>query len=119
MGIYDDLQVVAQDVLQEFNQGVIEYGALTSGAGTVDEPGQSAVAYTTLTGAVARGVQFRYVQNGLAVASDKQVTFAVQAGITPAIKDFMKVDGVRFKVKNVVKKPDAGTVIAYTLILER
>lgn len=119
MSIYDDLQGVVQGVMQEFNQGVIEYGAVTTGAGSVDEPGQSAVTYTTLTGATARGVKTSYVQSGLAVASDLQVTLAVQTGVTPKQKDFVKVDGVKYKVQAVVPKPVAGTPVAYVVIIRR
>lgn len=119
MGLYDDLQIVAQDVLSEFKQGVIRYGAVTSGAGAVDEPGPSSIAWTGLTGAVARGVQTRYVQSGLAVASDMQVTMSVQTGVIPAQKDFIERDGKRYKIEAVVAKPGAGTPVAYTLIIRR
>lgn len=119
MGIYDELQQTAGEVLAEFNQGVIEYGAVSSGAGPADEPGQSSIAWTTLTGAVMRGVQSRYVQAGLAVASDQQVTFAVQSGVTPAQKDFVRADGVRYKVEQVVNKPAAGTPVAHVLIIRK
>jgi hypothetical protein len=119
MSLYDDLQKVTQDILSEFKQGLIEYGALISGDGPNDDPGPSILQYMTLNGAVARGVQTRYVQSGLAVSSDIQVTMSVQTGVTPAQKDFVKIDGVRYKVQEVIKKPAAGTVVAFTLILRR
>jgi len=119
MGLYDELQVVAQDVLAEFNQGTIRYGAVTSGAGAADEPGASSIEWVPLTGAVARGVQYRYVASGLAVASDKQVTTAVQTGVTPALKDFVEIDGVRYKIEAIEAKPGAGTVVANILIVRR
>ena len=119
MSLYDDVQKVVQDVLPQFSQGVIRYGALTSGSGPVDNPGQSSINFTLLNGAVARGVQFRYVQNGLAVASDMQVTMSVQTDVTPKQKDFIEIDGKRYKIEQVIAKPAAGTVVAYTLIIRR
>lgn len=119
MGLYDDLQTVAQNVLAEFNQGVIRYGVITSGAGTADEPGKSSIAWTTLSGAVAGGVQSQYVAAGLAIASDLQTTMAVQTGIVPAQKDFVEIDGERYKVENIIAKPAAGTPVVYTLIVRR
>lgn len=119
MSIYDDLVPVVQGVLSEFKQGVIEYGAVTSGAGSIDEPGPSSVDYVVLNGAVSRGVMTKYVMRGLAVASDQQVTFAPQANVDPKQKDFVRIDGVVYKIEEIDRKPRAGTAVAYTLIVRR
>lgn len=119
MSIYDDLQSVVQGVMADFKQGVIEYGAVTTGGGSVDDPGASSVAWTTLAGAVANGVSAYYVTAGLALASDKQVTMAVQAGVTPRLKDLIRIDGVQYKITRVMTKPEAGTPVAYVLFVQR
>lgn len=119
MSLYDDMQAVAKDVLTDFNQGVIQYVAVTPGNGPADNPGPATETPYTLTAATARGVQFRYVQNGMAIASDSQITMAVDSRFTPDVKGFVIKDNVRYKIVQVVKKPDAGTVAAYVLIIRQ
>ena len=78
MSFYDDMQNVASDVLKQFQQGVIKYVDITSGTGPADDPGEPTENEFILDGA-ARGVKFKYVQNGFAVASDLQITSSLKA----------------------------------------
>jgi hypothetical protein len=119
MSFYGEIQKIALGVLKEFNQGVISYLKITPGNGPVDDPG---LGYTTsylLEGAAARGVEFRYIRNNLALASDSQIVMSVDARFTPNILDFVEKDGVRYKIIQVIKKPDAGEVVAYVLIVRK
>jgi hypothetical protein len=116
---YEEMQKVVQGVLPQFNQGTIRYRAVTPGGGPADEPGASSITWTTLTGAAARGVSTQYVLRGLAIASDKQVVMAVQAGVSPAQDDFVQIDGEQFKIVSIMTKPEAGTPVAYVLIVRR
>lgn len=84
---YDGIREIASELLTEFKQGTIAYVKSTLGTGgTPDNP-----ALPTLTSypinAVARGVQYKYVMRGLALASDLQVTFAYVYGETLAEGD--------------------------------
>lgn len=118
---YDDMRGIASDLLSKFSQGVIAHVrmAVVSGV-TPDAPSASVATVTTLAGAVARGVQYKYVTRGLAVATDLQVTFAGDALATPpTIHDFIEVDGVRLKIVQIVPKPAAGTPVVYTLICRK
>ena len=47
------------------------------------------------------------------------VTMSVQTGVSPAQKDFVEIDGKRYKVANIVAKPAAGTPVVFTLIVRR
>lgn len=118
MSFYDDMQDVTSDVIEEFKQGVIEYVETTPGNGPDDDPGPAVPTYHPVNGTV-RGVKFKYVQQGLAVASDLQVTMAVDDGFTPDMKGFVKIDGVRYKIARVIPKPAAGTPAAYVLIVRK
>lgn len=119
MTFYEEMQGIATGLLTEFKQGVIQIAKITPGSGPKNNPGPSTETLTTLKGAVARGVKFKYVQSGMAVASDLQVTHAVQDGVTPAIDGFVYIDGVKYKIVNIVDKPAAGTKVVHTLIVRK
>lgn len=90
---------------------------VTAGAGTAYNPGASTETLHNIDG-VARGAKFKYIQKNLAVASDIQVTFAAN-GYEPQAKDFFEIDGERFKIVHIDRKPSAGTAVAFTLIIRR
>lgn len=126
--IYDDLKVVAGDLLKDFKQGVIKYVKLTHGTITdVDEPPTPTEVEYSVNG-TARGVKFKYVQNGFAVVTDLQVTLSTTGindttgsteEIIPDMKDFIKVDGVRYKIVKILPKPPAGIVVANVVIIRK
>ena len=126
MSFYDDMQNVASDVLKQFQQGVIKYVDITSGTGPADDPGEPTENEFILDGA-ARGVKFKYVQNGFAVASDLQITSSLKAKnssgseviLNPNMKGFISVDGVKYKIVKILPKPAAGTTVAFVFIVRK
>lgn len=126
MSFYDDMQAVAADVLKNFKQGVIKYVDIAPGSGPADEPGDPTETDFTLD-AAARGVKFKYVQGGLAVASDLQVTASVKAtneaggvvSLSPNINGFIEVDDERYKIVQILPKPSAGTTVAFVFIVRK
>jgi len=119
VGFYDEIKDVVVDVMTEFNQGVIKYVALTAAGGPVDNPGEPTEVETTLVGATARTVSFKYVDGTVIFTTDIQVNHAVQSGVTPAIGDFVLIDGVRYKIIEPMNIPAAGTTVAHILIVRR
>jgi hypothetical protein len=118
MSLYDEMQPIASSLLKEFKQGVIRYIKVTPGNGSADNPGTSGETPFDLDG-TSRGVMFKYVSMGLAVASDLQVTVNVIpefAGKTE-IRGFIEIDGVKYKIKQSIPKPAAGTAVVYTFIV--
>lgn len=118
MTFYDDMQSVTSTLLTEFSQGALQYVDTTPGNGPPDDPGAATETVYPLA-AVARGVQFKYVQGGLAIASDLQTTIAATLAIVPNVKGFIIMDGQRFKIVQVEKIPAAGTPVAYVAIFRR
>lgn len=117
MTLYEDMQGVFAELAPEFAQGSIRYIAVTPGAGKPWKPGAATETATAVPG-FARGVSSKFIQRGLAVAGDNQVTFP--GGIvTPEIGGYMEIDGAREKIVNIVKKPNAGTVVAWTVITRK
>lgn len=118
MTIYDEMQSVARELLAEFKQGVVSYVKMTPGNGPVDNPGPAVPTSYPINSAV-QGVQIKYVNQQLAVASDLQVIAPFDPAYVPELTGFVDVDGVRYKIVNIVKKPAAGTVVVYVLIIRR
>lgn len=117
-GFYDEMQAVASELLGEFRQGTIRYIALTPGTGPKDNPGPAVETPFDLD-AVARGVSFKYVDNSAVLMSDLQTTFAVRPDMVPDIKGFIEMDGKRHKIERVIRKPAAGTPVAYTVVFKK
>ena len=119
MSVYDDAQEVAKEVLEEFNQGVIQLVSVTAATGgTADDPGDPTEATNDLDAVVA-GVSYQFVQQGLAVVSDKLVIAAVLDGVTIGPVDYIIVDGVRYKIVADVSTPGAGTRAVWKFIIRK
>lgn len=123
MSIYDEMQGIARELLDEsaLGQPGIYLISLTPGGGHADDPLPDQEQRHYLKGGAARGAQFRYVQGGLAQASDTQVTFPVLPGVPDPVglRDFVEVKGERFKIVEVIRKPQAGTPVVFTVIARR
>lgn len=113
---YEEMQGVAASLLAEFQQGSISYVELTPGSGPADDPGQSTETVYALT-ATARGVLFKYVV-GDVVASDLQLTMP-GGGVEPKMKGFIRVDGKRYKIVQIMRNPAAGTPVAWVVIFRK
>lgn len=118
MTIYDDLQLVASELLTEFAQGVVTLIKITPGTGPADNPGPATTVSHPLS-AVVKGVSFENVSRGLAVSSDLEVTTAVLDGVTPTEKDFIEIDGTQYKVVQLVNTPAAGTQTVWKFIVRK
>lgn len=118
VSFYQELQGVASELLAEFDQGGIFYIAVVPGSGPAQNPGPSTETPFKVEG-VARGVSFKYIDNKSVVASDLQITMAVDARYTPNEKGFALIDGVRHKVIQAIRKPAAGTPVAWTIIVRK
>ena len=116
---YTELQGVAADVLPEFKQGVIQHVGMTPGAGPAHNPGNPTTVTTTLPGAVARGVEQRYMAQALAVGAEKQVTSSVVDGIDPNNGDKITIDGTLFRIVEVIKIPAAGTAVVWVFLIRK
>lgn len=124
MPFYDDMQTVASDLFAEFKQGVIVYIRLTPGTSPADDPGLPTETPFELD-ATSRGVKFKYVQNGLAVASDLQVNTAAHPALVTdfanetVVRGFVTIDGLRYKIIRAIPKPAAGVPAAFVLIVRK
>lgn len=118
MGFYDEMQAVATDVLSEFKQGSISLVRVAASSGPGWKP--TAGSETTVAlNAVASGVSARYVSSGLAIASDKQVILSGNVTPAPDMSDYVLIDGARYKIVAIETKPEAGTPVAFVLIVRR
>ena len=118
VNFYQEMQSIASSLIGEFQQGAIQYVALSHSGGTADNPGEPTETTTTVN-AVARGVQFKYVDGTNIFASDGQITMQADAGVVPALTGMIVVDSRRHKIVSVSAIPPAGTPVAYRVIYRR
>jgi hypothetical protein len=134
---YQDMQDIASELITEFKQGTIQYVDVAPGTGPADEPGSGET--TTLTiDAVARSVQFKYINNTDIVQSDSQITLsgAIISSLdvlwdgstlwdnltgwstdTLDIRGWFTIDGAKAKIIKVKRVPQAGTPVAFIVIV--
>ena len=66
-----------------------------------------------------KGVSFKYVTQGLAVASDLEVVAAVLSSVVPSEKDFIEIANIRYKIVQLINIPAAGTQIVWKFIVRK
>lgn len=115
---YDEMRAVASDVFAEFKQGTIEYVQMVPATGaTLDNPGVPTEQVTEIN-AVAKPVSTRYIDGTHIVGTEKEVVMP-NDGTEPQMSGFVRVDGVQHKIKRIMRRPEAGVAVAYTLIVGR
>lgn len=121
MSIYSEMQKIAQGLLSspDFKQGSSFLVKRLPGTGPAYAPGMSIETLHPIDAAV-RGAKFKYLQRNLAVATDLQVTFAASDNLPePAGNDMVQIDGVRYKIIAIDRKPSSGVAVAFTLIVRK
>lgn len=124
MSLYVEMQSLASGLFAEFKQGIIQYIRVTPGNGSGDDPGPATETPFDWN-ATARGVKFQYVQSGLALASDMQVSGAAHPALVTdfanetVVRGFVTIDGLRYKIAKAIPKPAAGVAAAFTLIIRK
>lgn len=118
-GIYDEMQTIATEILSDpqFKQeGIKLVKTVPATTGTPQNPGAPTYVKTDLN-AVARGAPTKFIMQGFAVAGDILVVIAVVDGlvIDPA-RDFLEVNGKRYKITKDVSVPSAGTLVSYKFL---
>jgi len=115
---YDEMKSVASDVFAEFKQGIIQYVALTAVEGaTPDDPGEP-TRVTPTVNATARPVSTKYVDGTHIVRSDIQISMP-NDGLEPTMGNMFNIDGVEHQIVEIMRRPSAGTAVAFTVIVRR
>lgn len=123
---YAKMQGIATNLLTRFNQGVIELGVVTPGAGPAHNPGPSTTVYRTVKGAAnsaysVRGGSNTFADGTLIKEGDLKVTLAV-SGTAPKSGDVIRFGGVGGPVYRVYKfnaVPAAGVAAAWVCYVRR
>src|SRR5512139_704123 len=111
MTIYDDLRVIASEVLAEFQQGSVTLVRRTYGVPdpqTPWTPGDVTETTEYTLAAVVRGVKKQHVDGTLILASDLMVTCNADL-VEPLMSDVLKIDGVPHAIRRIEPIPAAGT----------
>jgi len=115
MSFYDEMQGVATELLDEFNQGTLRYIHPGEPTGPAYDPQPGLPTAYDVDG-VVRGVSQQYVDGSYVLATDQQATISV-FGREPTAEGVLEVDGNDRQIVRVDRLPGAGTVVAYRLII--
>lgn len=118
MSFYDDMRSVVGEIMIEFEQGTITFIKVTPASGPVDNPGTPTEVVHPLD-ATTNGVSFEFVRDGLAVVSDIMVTATPVDDVVVSEKDYITIDGVRYKIVHDASKPIAGTKAVWKFIVRK
>lgn len=118
MSLYDEMQDVAKSVLGEFKQGTVKLIKVTPGTGAADDPGAPTEVSHTLSASV-KGVSYKYIRDGFATVTDREVIASIVDDITPDKSDFIEIDGDRHKILLFEKIPAAGTTVAWKFLVRK
>lgn len=119
MTIYDDMRVVASEVIGEFAQGTIVYIELQPQEGATPDAPLPPVPVPHPINGVTRPVEFKYVDGTQIVQSDEQFTIAALDGVTPSMEGNVTIDGARAEIVGIKRIPAAGDPITFVVIVRR
>ncbi len=110
--IYDEMQDVATELFTDFQQGV-----LVLQHWTVDATGKRTGNSTSvpLVG-VVRPVEQQFVDGTRIIDGSDMAVFAVPS-VTPLMTDKITVDGRTREIVKIVRVPNAGTAVAYKVMI--
>lgn len=95
---YQEMQKVASSILKQFKQGDVKlYHYVENKGGTLDEPAELKETVYNLDATIS-GVNYKYLINSYAVASDITVCAAVIPGVKISINDFIEIEGEKHKI---------------------
>lgn len=118
MSLYEDFQELSTSLLAQFDEGGIVYiQSKPSEDSTPDAPVMEETRYE-LRG-VAKGVSFKYLQNGFSVSTDSEVTTNVDSRFEPGIDDFIEVNGALCKVLQFKPVPSTGVPCVWKFIVRK
>lgn len=118
MSIYDDLQNVATDLFEEFNQGVVKLvHFMKSDDSSPDEPLNEEKIFDLRS--VGLGKNFNFLKESFSTEKTLDITTSVIPDVVPTIDDFLDVDGVRLKILEFKKVPEIGTPCVWKFTVEK
>lgn len=118
MSIYDELQDVASEILEEFKQDSVQLIKITQTGGTLDAPGTPVETAYDLD-AVVKGINSKYLQEGFILSTDLEVTSAVLSGITISKDDYIKINSIKHKIVEDLSVPAAGTKCVWKFVVRK
>lgn len=118
MSIYDDLKIVSNEILTEFNQGTVKYIKKTYSVGPADEPDEPSETEYEVKGTV-QGVNQYYVINSRAKGSDKTAIITPIEGVEKSLDDLIIVDDERYNIVEDLSPPASGTQVIWKFIIRK
>lgn len=116
MTFYAQMQGVASELLQEFDQGGLALVVTVPGGGPAHNPLPPTQQEVPFTG-TARGVTGEHLQDSLIQSSDLSVI--MPGHLNPTMTDKVMVNGKPHNIIKIIPKPAAGTPAVYELVVRK
>lgn len=113
MDFYADLELTATELLNEFNQGEVNYIPLIPAANDWEDDARGAP--VSLKG-IARGPSFKYLSD-LITQSDIQLTIAT-FGQAPTKDGIITIDGTEKQIIEIEQVPAAGDPVMWRIFVK-
>lgn len=116
MSFYEEMQGVASELLQEFDQGGMALSVHTAGGGPAHNPGPATYVDRPFPG-TARGVSAEHLKDTAVLSSDLVVI--MPGTMAPKMTDRMIVGGLTYIIVKISAKPATGVAAAYEVIVRK
>jgi hypothetical protein len=117
---YSDMAGLALEIIDEFQQGVLELERQTPVEGDKPwEPQAPDIQRFPVVG-VVQAIDRRLVDGTTVLATDRLAILPVNslpASVIPELSDVLIVDGTPTVIKKIIRVPEAGIVIVYRLVI--
>ncbi len=116
MSIYDEMRVIAGELLTEFGQGGVVHQRVVPGVGPPENPGVGVTVQTPLNEVVAKGVTAQFVDGSMILASDLELVIPASK-LQPTLRDTYLINGSTHTTVTIKPVPAVGTPVVYRVIV--
>lgn len=117
---YQDMAQIANDIIGEFQQGLLALEWNTPVGGVPWDPGDTPLVQSVYVKGVVQPIDRKLVDGMTVLATDRLAILPaldLPPGIVPSVSDKLYIDGEPTIIQKVLRVPEAGVIIVYKLVL--
>jgi len=117
---YQDMAQIANDIIGEFQQGLLALEWNTPVGGVPWDPGDTPQVQSVYVKGVVQPIDRKLVDGMTVLATDRLAILPaldLPAGVIPHVSDKLYIDGEPTIIQKVLRVPEAGVIIVYKLVL--
>jgi len=117
---YQDMAQIANDIIGEFQQGLLALEWNTAVGGVPWDPGDTPQVQSVYVKGVVQPIDRKLVDGMTVLATDRLAILPaldLPACVIPHVSDKLYIDGEPTIIQKVLRVPEAGVIIVYKLVL--